>query len=1239
MTGITWTGNGWAQQNSNTDTSGDDYLNGLGGNDTLTGGAGNDTLIGGTGNDSLIGGAGDDVYEVDSTSDKVVEDTVVGGVGGNDTVNFKFTNTKGTSMTLFAGVENAVVTGSYADTITGNGLANIITGNAAANKLIGAALNDTLLGGEGNDILVGDSLTATGAAVGTGNDVLDGGTGVDTLYGGNGDDTYVLDDVKDLIVEDSITGSGTDVANYTLLKVGQITIANNVEVVNLLDTLADTVVGNDLVNSVFANGAANLMDLKGGADVVYAGGGHDTVLGGAGNDTIYGEAGNDSLDGGLDNDLLVGGLGDDIYVVDSLGDVVKEDTLTGSGNDTIQYKFTLTSGTKVTLDNNVESGKLLDTFNDTLMGNASGNTLLGNTGNNLIDGGMGNDTIDGGGGQDTLRGSAGLDSLVGRAGNDLLDGGADSDTMVGGIGSDYYLVDNFNDVVIEATTDTGRDTVEATSNFSLATTNSAGIEVLIFKGSADLMGKGNDLANEITGNGGNNRLQGGLGNDVIDGGAGNDDLDGEAGQNKLIGGDGDDRLHGNTDADSDILIGGIGADTYFIGAADVLYELAKDNIAGEYDTVYSTASFDASANANVMGIEDIVLTGGTDDALNATGNGSDNYIIGSVGTNVIKGLDGNDTLFGDLTATDTASDTLIGGAGSDTYYIGANDVVIETAGPSVIAGEVDTVISALTFDASTDANRSGIENIQLTGSAAVNASGNALNNLITGNNVANVLNGNAGADILDGGLGSDTLNGGAGADTMIGGKGNDTYYVDSVDDVIIDTTLDQTLSSGISDQVYSSVSYSLADADANGVELLYLVGVDNINGTANDRSNYVEGNQGDNIIDGGLGDDYLFGMGGDDELLGGAGDDDIDGGLGKDELLGGEGDDYIDGGLDNDRAFGGAGNDTLNGGGDEDFLYGDEGDDLLMVEGSRPSYMGGGSGHDTLLGDIGSDWLDGGTDADLMVGGRESDEYYIDNRADIVVEQPDEGLDTVHLDVAPAADGSRFAYDLGANFENVIMEGTFSIDATGNAQANTLIGNSGVNVLKGGDGTDWLSGGGVAPELRFGPLGVWASDTLIGGSGDDIYSIDEEGAVVIARDNESNDASGHDRLEFLAVPNYLDVVFQGVSKYALWFEKANGSDLNISVLNGATPTSTATLANWFDLNPDSQGLMVSTSGLPYPNQELISYLHGNDIARIVASMAQFSPVGLSATDITQASANSTFGALAALETEVWKFDL
>ena len=87
-----------------------------------------------------------------------------------------------------------------------------------------------------------------------------------------------------------------------------------------------------------------------------------------------------------------------------------------------------------------------------------------------------------------------------------------------------------------------------------------------------------------------------------------------------------------------------------------------------------------------------------------------------------------------------------------------------------------------------------IERLTLAG-AALNGTGNGINNVITGNNNNNMLNGEGGADTLDGGLGNDVMRGGA---------GNDVYLVNSGLDQAIETSAGD----GV-DRVEASVSFTL----------------------------------------------------------------------------------------------------------------------------------------------------------------------------------------------------------------------------------------------------------------------------------------------------------------------------------------------------------------------------------------------------------------------------------------------
>jgi Ca2+-binding RTX toxin-like protein len=144
-----------------------------------------------------------------------------------------------------------------------------------------------------------------------------------------------------------------------------------------------------------------------------------------------------------------------------------------------------------------------------------------------------------------------------------------------------------------------------------------------------------------------------------------------------------------------------------------------------------------------------------------TGTIANDVLTGGAGNDTLSGLAGNDTLTGGAGA-----DILIGGAGNDIYFVdNIGDVVTEAVDQGT-----DLVNSSVTYTLGTN-----VENLTLTGTTAINGTGNASNNTITGNAANNLLNGGAGNDILNGGAGNDTLNGGAGSDTLNGGAGNDVH--------------------------------------------------------------------------------------------------------------------------------------------------------------------------------------------------------------------------------------------------------------------------------------------------------------------------------------------------------------------------------------------------------------------------------------------------------------------------------
>jgi Ca2+-binding RTX toxin-like protein len=110
----------------------------------------------------------------------------------------------------------------------------------------------------------------------------------------------------------------------------------------------------------------------------------------------------------------------------------------------------------------------------------------------------------------------------------------------------------------------------------------------------------------------------------------------------------------------------------------------------------------------------------------------------------------------------------VGGTGNDIYTVdNVSDAVTENAGEGT-----DTVRSSVNFTLGAN-----LEHLTLTGTAAVNGTGNSGNNTIIGNSGANTLAGDVGNDTLIAGEGDDTFNGGTGADLYQTGRGDGTDQI------------------------------------------------------------------------------------------------------------------------------------------------------------------------------------------------------------------------------------------------------------------------------------------------------------------------------------------------------------------------------------------------------------------------------------------------------------------------------
>jgi Ca2+-binding RTX toxin-like protein len=289
---------------------------------------------------------------------------------------------------------------------------------------------------------------------------------------------------------------------------------------------------------------------------------------------------------------------------------------------------------------------------------------------------------------------------------------------------------------------------------------------------------------------------------LINGTSSNDVLNGSAGVDKINGLGGNDIIEGKGGAD--ILDGGAGIDTvsYASSAAGVTVTLNG-----------ATATIGSGGDAqgdSIKNFENIIGSGFND---TLTGNGAANVIDGGAG-----------------------ADTMAGGAGNDTYVVdNAGDTIIEAA-----SAGTDLVKASITYSLA----GSNLENLTLTGSGNINATGNTLANILTGNS------------------GNNRLDGGAGADTMVGGLGDDTYVVDVTGDKVTEVAGQGT------DTIETSLaSFSLAALTA--VENLTYTGALNFSGIGNALANRITGGAGNDTFTGGAGGDtFVFNLAafGDDKI-------------------------------------------------------------------------------------------------------------------------------------------------------------------------------------------------------------------------------------------------------------------------------------------------------------------------------------------------------------------------------------
>ena len=731
-----------------------------------------------------------------------------------------------------------------------------------------------------------------------------------------------------------------------------------------------------------------------------------------------GTTGNDTLNGTNHEDMYSGGDGDDRFVV-RLGD----DRVNGE------------AGTDVVVIPGLRAGHVITRNPDgtTVIAGSSGRkTLVGVEAVQFDDGTVNlasvPDTPGPAAFQGTLVDAAGQPYTARDQGQGLviaaLDPAGATAAAIGGAPAYSISVPGRSAVIAGETVQGGYWPINhnrAGSGGPLLGSTALGTALLfadIVQGAASIEGSAHD--DVMTGGAAAERFQGGAGNDRLEMGDGNDTARGGTGNDSLHGGGGNDLLYGNDGKDT--LRGGAGNDQLIGGAGDDIL----DGGAGIDEVNY----MDSAAMVNVELALQVATGDGFDDLSsieNVRGSRYGDRITGDSEVNLLRGMDGNDTLLGQQ-----GNDTLQGGAGDDMLYGGGdNDRLFAGTGINFVDGgagvdDLDYVSAAEAMDvnlAEGYGNSRFSGNVQDNVSLVENVRGSRHDDILRGDRGANLLMGNGGNDVLHGDAGNDNIQGGDGNDTIMGDKGNDRLRGGSGNDSLSG-------GAGVDEADYSAATEGVrvnlklrSGSSATGREGTdVLDGIENIRGSNADdvlagdtQANLIIGNAGNDRVEGWEGDDSLQGGNGNDSLYGGSGNDFLIGGDGSDVLHGGEGRDtasWSNSGsgvlvnLSTGRTDRGAAGDTLS---QVENLQGSNHDDDLVGD-AGANDLRGLAGEDNLEGGDGNDTLRGGEGGDVMIGGNGKDRFIFD--------AADAGLDLIRdfgrddiIDLADLDAGFSFHQD------------------------------------------------------------------------------------------------------------------------------------------------------------------------------------------------------------------------------------
>ncbi|NHZ79420.1 hypothetical protein F2P44_09045 [Massilia sp. CCM 8695] len=1135
-------------------SNGDNYVDAGSGNSTIYGGMGNDTIFGGTGNVRVRGRGGNDYITLESGNDFASgnsgDNTIIGGAG--DSV--IYAGGSGDDWASRDKGNNLVQSGDGATRVHGSGGKDTLIGGAGKTSIYGGAGDEYIVAGTGNTSIMGGAGLNT-LVGGSGNDTIFAGTGATTIRGGGGQDYLHGGDGANIIY----VGDGGTIAapNTVRAGTGATTIHGGGG--------KDLIYGGSGANVIYAGaggGGTTSVDFTqvvagSGNTTIHGGSGVNHLFAGAGNDILYGGsggtivaptelwagAGNDTLVAGTGFNKLFGAAGTTNFVVNkNAGTVVilqcdSDDTLsfdasykpeelsiadnhdgveigTGSGTIFLQpglQRITF-NGQETTLDAlrspsykigtstyssvsvtlpavpAVPSGTApIQTVN--LLGSAD-IQAVGNNVASVIRANSGDDTLVSGSANDTLIGGSGANEFI---------AGTGSSTMIAGTGSSRFIVNmNSGNVLIQHSQHD--DTLEFGAGITAASVTvsahagSAGISVVTLK-----------VAGGPT--------------VTVEGSAASGILGRLAFANR------DSRTLSEALLQADPAVATLSTE---VGMALPGGMIAL-TLTGKTAVIASGNELDNILRASAG--RDTLVAGAGNDTLTGSGHGSGGvatYVPSANGiTTIDASVPGEAIAFG----AGVRAGQLSAGMVIDAYGRKSVQIFSESGASVVVQGnQAGNMLDQLKFDdgsmigldtllvqsnarghtmysAASLVLPAGIQHLQLTGSAGLSATGNALADYIVASDGNDTLSGGDGNDTLVAGMGDSVLNGGGGGNTFVAGIGktimngngkmagaNVNTYEYAVGDGM--TTIVNggpgdilALGAGIA---ATTVSLVRANNDlqvavtagkpviiqdyyaASGPTLGKVVFADGVvwdHSIIIAKTTLPDGVPGPGtwpgieMMYGFEGNDFILAKGSDTWLFGGNGDDYLVGGRGHDTLDGGRGLDHLDGAGGNDiYLFGrGDGQDIV----DNSHFDPSTLNTVQFKPGIRPS--------DVKIKQVASTaWWErpyGHTALELAIAGTDDKitiERFFDN-------QEYSGVQYTALMQVCFDDGTVWSRTFLEDFVLTPTDGDDHITGTrqpdyltGGKGNDTIYGLGGADTLEGGPGNDFLADGGAREVFVFG---------------------------------------------------------------------------------------------------------------------------------------------------------------------------